>query len=87
MQGSRGSCSTRAGAVWLLGRGVLDGLWQPLTNVYMNRLVDSRLRATMPSLASVSGRFVLAVAGCALVLAAPVATRLPAKNRVIPRGA
>jgi len=55
-----------AGASWLLARGVLDGLWQPLVNVYMNRLVDSRLRATMLSLAGVSARLTLA-AGVALL--------------------
>jgi len=55
-----------AGASWLLSRGVLDGLWQPLVNVYMNRLVDSRLRATMLSLAGVSARLTLA-AGVALL--------------------
>ena len=40
----------------ILSRGLLDGLWMPLVNVYMNRLVDSRLRATMLSLQSVLAR-------------------------------
>ena len=35
-------------------------LWQPLLNVYMNRLVDSRLRATMLSLQSLVARLALA---------------------------
>jgi hypothetical protein len=49
-----------AGAALLLTRGVLDGLWQPLTNVYLNRLVDSRLRATMLSAQSLVSRLALA---------------------------
>ena len=61
-----GLASGPVGASWLLSRGVLDGLWQPLVNVYMNRLVDSRLRATMLSLAGVSARLTLA-AGVALL--------------------
>ena len=48
------------GAALLLTRGMLDGLWQPLLNVYMNRLVDSRLRATMLSLQSLVARLALA---------------------------
>src|SRR5207247_11010599 len=44
------------GAALILTRGMLDGLWQPLLNVYMNRLVDSRLRATMLSLQSLVAR-------------------------------
>jgi len=50
------------GAVLVLSRGVLDGLWQPLVNVYMNRLVESRLRATMLSLQSLVARLALALA-------------------------
>jgi MFS family permease len=49
-------------ATLLLTRGVLDGLWQPLTNVYLNRLVESRLRATMLSLQSLVARLALALA-------------------------
>src|SRR5207237_1621903 len=48
------------GAALILTRGMLDGLWQPLLNVYMNRLVDSRLRATMLSLQSLVARLALA---------------------------
>jgi MFS family permease len=44
------------GAFLILTRGLLDGLWMPLVNVFMNRLVDSRLRATMLSLQSVLAR-------------------------------
>lgn len=50
------------GAVLLLTRGVLDGLWQPLMNVYLNRLVESRLRATMLSVQSLVARLALAAA-------------------------
>jgi hypothetical protein len=60
-----------ASALWLLTRGVLDGLWQPLMNVYMNRLVDSRLRATMLSAQSFVAR--LALAGAIALLGASVA--------------
>jgi hypothetical protein len=61
----RGAMSVATGpaaAALLLTRGVLDGLWQPLTNVYMNRLVASQLRATMLSLQSLVSRLALAVA-------------------------
>jgi MFS family permease len=51
-----------AGAALLLTRGVLDGLWQPLLNVYMNRLVPSRLRATMLSAQGLVARLALAAA-------------------------
>jgi MFS family permease len=54
--------ATPAGAALLLTRGVLDGLWQPLLNVYMNRLVESRLRATMLSALSLVARLALSVA-------------------------
>jgi hypothetical protein len=49
-----------AGALLILSRGVLDGLWMPLMNVYMNRLVDSRVRATMLSAMSLVARLALA---------------------------
>ncbi|MFN8546214.1 MAG: MFS transporter [Candidatus Binatia bacterium] len=58
-------------AVLLLSRGVLDGLWQPLANVYLNRLVESRLRATLLSLQSLVAR--LALAGALAVLGAGAA--------------
>ena len=51
-----------AAAVLVLSRGGLDGLWQPLVNVWMNRLVASDRRATMLSLQSLVARLVLAAA-------------------------
>jgi hypothetical protein len=51
-----------AGALLVMSRGVLDGLWQPLTNVYLNGLVGSRLRATMLSLQSLVARLALGLA-------------------------
>jgi hypothetical protein len=48
------------GAVWILTRGVLDGLWMPLVNVYLNRRVGSHLRATILSLQNVVARLALA---------------------------
>jgi len=70
-----------AGALLILSRGLLDGLWMPLVNVYLNRLVESRLRATMLSLQSVLARFslsatlaVLGVATARLGVAATLGT-------------
>jgi len=57
--GAMSAVASPAGAVLLLSRGVLDGLWQPLTNVWLNRLVPSRLRATMLSLQSLVARLAL----------------------------
>jgi MFS family permease len=48
------------GAAFVLTRGVLDGLWMPLTNVWVNRLVPSALRATALSLQSLVSRLALA---------------------------
>lgn len=50
------------GAMWILSRGVLDGLWMPLVNVYLNRRVGSHLRATVLSLQNVVARLALAAA-------------------------
>ena len=50
-----------AGALLILTRGLLDGLWMPLVNVYLNRLAGSHLRATMLSLQSVLARLTLAL--------------------------
>ncbi|HYR96681.1 MAG TPA: MFS transporter [Candidatus Binatus sp.] len=58
--GAMSLVSVPAGAALILTRGVLDGLWQPLMNVYMNRLVESRLRATMLSAQSLVARLALA---------------------------
>jgi hypothetical protein len=60
--GAMSVVSVPAGAVLILSRGVLDGLWQPLMNVYMNRLVASHLRATMLSAQSLVARLTLAAA-------------------------
>lgn len=57
--GAMAAVSGPAGALLILTRGLLDGLWMPLVNVYLNRLVDSRVRATMLSLQSVLARLVL----------------------------
>ena len=48
------------GAVVIVSRGFLDGLWMPLVNVLMNRLVPSEHRATMLSLQSLVSRLTLA---------------------------
>src|SRR5262245_18328514 len=54
------STLTGAGvAALIVTRGVLDGLWQPLLNVYLNRLVPSELRATMLSAQSLVARLAL----------------------------
>jgi MFS family permease len=70
-----------AGALLILSRGLLDGLWMPLVNVYLNRLGESRLRATMLSLQSVLARLslsatlaVLGVATARLGVAATLGT-------------
>src|SRR5439155_994006 len=70
------------GAALILTRGMLDGLWQPLLNVYMNRLVDSRLRATMLSLQSLVARLALAAVVALLVAVLPRAAA-PEAPRVV----
>ena len=50
------------GAALLLTRGVLDGLWMPLLNIYMNRRVESDVRATTLSLMNVVSRLALSAA-------------------------
>jgi hypothetical protein len=60
--GAMAAVATPAGALLLLTRGVLDGLWQPLLNVYMNRLIGSRVRATMLSAQSLASRLTMAAA-------------------------
>src|SRR5262249_10417420 len=59
--GPRAVGGVPAGALLILTRGLLDGLWMPMVNVYLNRLVASRLRATTLSLQSVLARLTLAV--------------------------
>jgi len=49
------------GAGVIVSRGCLDGLWMPLLNVLMNRLVPSTLRATMLSLQNLVSRLALAI--------------------------
>ncbi len=51
-----------AGALPILTRGLLDGLWMPLVNVYMNRRAESHVRATTLSLMNVVSRLALAAA-------------------------
>jgi hypothetical protein len=50
------------GGALILTRGLLDGLWEPLVNVYMNRLAPTRLRATLLSLQSLLARLGLSLA-------------------------
>jgi hypothetical protein len=54
------------GALLIVTRGLLDGLWEPLLNVYMNRLAEPRLRATLLSLQNLTARLALAGALAAL---------------------
>jgi hypothetical protein len=65
--GAMSMVTSAGGALLVLTRGFLDGLWMPLTNVWVNRLVPSTLRATMLSLQSLVARLalsgVLALAG------------------------
>jgi MFS family permease len=60
MSAAMGAGSAVLGAALVLTRGGLDGLWMPLTNVWVNRLVPSELRATMLSLQSLVARLALA---------------------------
>ena len=46
-------------ALILLSRGVFDGLWQPLTQIYLNRLAATELRATLLSLQNLGARLAL----------------------------
>ncbi len=59
--GAMAAIAHPAGAVLILTRGLLDGLWEPLTNVYQNRLVPTHLRATLLSLQNLAARLALAV--------------------------
>jgi MFS family permease len=60
------------GAALLLSRGVLDGFWMPLVNLYLNRLITSDARATMLSLQALVGRLALAV----VIAVLGIATRI-----------
>ena len=48
------------GALLVLSRGVFDGLWQPLTQIYLNRKASSELRATLLSFQNLASRLALA---------------------------
>ncbi len=48
------------GGLFLLSRGVFDGLWQPLSQIYLNRQAASELRATLLSLQNLASRLALA---------------------------
>ncbi len=48
------------GALLLLSRGLFDGLWQPLIQVYLNRQAASEVRATLLSLQNLAARLALA---------------------------
>ena len=50
------------GVLAILSRGLLDGLWMPLVNIYVNRRADSDVRATTLSLMNVVSRLALAAA-------------------------
>jgi hypothetical protein len=55
-----------AGAALIGTRGLLDGLWMPLINIHLNRVVDSRLRATLLSLRNLIARLALSATLAAL---------------------
>ncbi len=50
------------GALILLSRGLFDGLWQPLSHIYLNRLAATELRATLLSLQNLGARLALSAA-------------------------
>jgi MFS family permease len=89
--GGMGIVGGPAGAALILTRGLLDGLWMPLTNVYVNRLVPSDLRATMLSLQSLVARLSLAatvgLAGLAVARIGLGATLLVAAASALVAGA
>src|SRR5262249_22362191 len=58
--GALAATTSPLGVLALLSRGVLDGLWMPLLDVIMHRLVPSELRATLLSVQSVVSRLALA---------------------------
>lgn len=60
--GGMAAITSPAGAALILTRGLLDGLWEPLVNVYQNRLVPTHLRATLLSLQNLAARLALAAA-------------------------
>jgi MFS family permease len=60
--GAMAASSGPSAAAWILTRGLLDGLWMPLVNIYMNRRVDAEVRATLLSFQSVVSRLALSLA-------------------------
>jgi MFS family permease len=60
--GGMAAITSPLGAAMILSRGLLDGLWEPLVNVYQNRLVPTHLRATLLSLQNLAARLALAAA-------------------------
>ena len=52
--------SSAWGALLLLTRGLFDGLWMPLSQIYLNRQAPSELRATLLSLQNLASRIGLA---------------------------
>jgi MFS family permease len=57
-----GAITGPLGALLVLTRGALDGLWMPLLNIYINRRVGSDVRATTLSLMNVLSRLALSIA-------------------------
>lgn len=66
------------GALILLSRGLFDGLWQPLSQIYLNRLAASELRATLLSLQNLGARLALSAAVAAFGLGTARFGLLPA---------
>jgi hypothetical protein len=60
--GGMAAIASPLGAALILTRGLLDGLWEPLVNVYQNRLVPTHLRATLLSVQNLAARLALAAA-------------------------
>jgi MFS family permease len=60
--GGMAAITSPLGAAVILTRGFLDGLWEPLVNVYQNRLVPTHLRATLLSFQNLAARLALAAA-------------------------
>jgi len=69
--GAMAAVASPVGALCILSRGILDGLWMPLLNVLMNRLVGPELRATILSMQSLVSRLALAgvIALCGIATA------------------
>ena len=70
--GAMAAVRSPVGALLIVSRGLLDGLWEPLLNVYMNRLAPARLRATLLSLQNLTARLALSAALAVLGVATGV---------------